>query len=529
MKRYLSVWLPRWPVERRFTARPPLSGNRQENTGARPEIGGPLVLSMTVHGAVRVTAVNDAAAELGLAAGMSLADARAIHPALAVAQADEAGDAAALRRLALWCQRYSPLTRVDPPDGLCIDITGCAHLFGGEEALAWDLASRLRTFGLSPRLAIASTIGAAWAVARHGDTALESVEPGQTGVRLAALPVAGLRIEAATVQALGRLGLERIGLVAGKPRAPLASRFGAMLVRRLDQALGHESERFDPLSPPPAHFATLRFAEPVVTLEAIAQVTERLVGELAATLGEAGKAARRLELALFRVDGWRELLELRISRPSNDPRHLSRLLGERLDRIRDHAGFGFEVAVLAAFDVENAEEVQSALVAGGGADADPDGFARLLDRFVNRLGPASVTRFAPNESYLPERAVRPVSVLVRLPAHDWPAHCQALCGAAGSARPALLLERPEPVEVIVEMPDKPPARFEWRRVSHRVARADGPERIAPEWWKGGEENRFTRDYYRIEDGEGRRFWLFREGLYDRDGDRPRWFMHGLFA
>lgn len=488
---------------------------------------------MTVHGAVRVTAVNDAAAELGLAAGMSLADARAIHPALAVAQADEAGDAAALRRLALWCQRYSPLTRVDPPDGLCIDITGCAHLFGGEEALAGDLASRLRAFGLSPRLAIASTIGAAWAVARHGAMALESVEPGQTGARLAALPVAGLRIEAATVQALGRLGLERIGLVAGKPRAPLASRFGAMLVRRLDQALGHESERFDPLSPPPAHFATLRFAEPVVTLEAIGQVTERLVGELAATLGEAGKAARRLELVLFRVDGWRELLELRISRPSNDPRHLSRLLGERLDRIRDHAGFGFEIAVLAAFDVENAEAVQPALVAGldpgGRADADPDGFARLLDRFVNRLGPASVIRFAPNESYLPERAVRPVSVLARLPAHDWPAHCQALRGQAGSARPALLLVRPEPIEVIVEMPDKPPARFEWRRVSHRVARADGPERIAPEWWKGGEENRFTRDYYRIEDMEGRRFWLFREGLYDRDGDRPRWFMHGLFA
>ena len=529
MKRYLSVWLPRWPVERRFTARPPLSGNRRENTGARPEIGGPLVLSMTVHGAVRVTAVNDAAAELGLAAGMSLADARAIHPALAVAQADEAGDAAALRRLALWCQRYSPLTRVDPPDGLCIDITGCAHLFGGEEALMEDLARRLRAFGLSARLAIAPTIGAAWAMARHGATVAESVEPGQTGARLAALPVAGLRIEAATVQALGRLGLDRIGLVAGKPRAPLAGRFGAMLVRRLDQALGRETERFDPLSPPPVHLATLRFAEPVITLEAIAQVAEQLVEELAATLGAAGKATRRLELALFRVDGWREALELRISRPSNDPRHLTRLLGERLDRIRDHAGFGFEVAVLAAFDVENAEAVQSALVAGGGVEADPDGFARLLDRFVNRLGPASVTRFAPNESYMPERAVRPVSVLARLPAHDWPAHCRALQGAAGSARPSLLLERPEPVEVLVEMPDKPPARFEWRRVSHRVARADGPERIAPEWWKGGKENRSTRDYYRIEDVEGRRFWLFREGLYDRDGDSPRWFMHGLFA
>lgn len=488
---------------------------------------------MMVQGGVRLTAVNAAAAELGLAAGMSLADARAIHPSLAVAQADEAGDATALRALALWCQRYSPLTRVDAPDGLCIDITGCAHLFGGEEALAQDLASRLRAFGLSARLATAPTIGAAWAMARHGETAMESVAPGQTGGRLAALPVAGLRIEAATVQALGRLGLDRIGLVAGKPRAPLASRFGAMLVRRLDQALDRESERFDPLSPPPVHLATLRFAEPVITLEAIAQVSGRLVEELAATLGAAGKAARRLELALFRVDGLRELLELRISRPSNDPRHLSRLLGERLDRIRDHAGFGFEVAVLAAFDVENAEEVQSALVAGldpgGGVEADPDGFARLLDRFVNRLGPASVTRFAPNESYLPERAVRPVSVLARLPAHDWPAHCRALRGGAGSARPALLLDRPEPVEVLVEMPDKPPARFEWRRVSHRVARADGPERIAPEWWKGGQENRFTRDYYRIEDMEGRRFWLFREGLYDRDGDVPRWFMHGLFA
>ncbi len=485
-----------------------------------------------VRGALRLTAVDTQAGALGLAPGMPLADARAIHPALAVAPADEAGDAAALRALALWCQRYSPLVRLDPPDGLCIDITGCDHLFGGEAALAGDIAARLQAFGLATSLAVAPTIGAAWALARHGGPGTAYVPEGRIEVCLAPLPVAGLRIEAATVGALGRLGLDRIGLLSGKPRAPLAGRFGAMLVRRLDQALGREAERFDPVAAPPVYRAVRRLAEPVVTLEAVALVVERLVADLAALLREAGKATRRLELALFRVDGWREPLELRISRAGNDPRHLSKLLLERLDRVRDHAGFGFEMAVLAAFDVENAVATQSALVAGvSGAASEPDDLARLLDRLVNRFGSSGVARFAPAESHVPERSFHPVSVLAPSAAHAqaWQAHGRALRGGDVFARPALMLERPEPVEVLVEMPDKPPARFEWRRVSHRVARADGPERIAPEWWKGGAENRFTRDYYRVEDMEGRRFWLFREGLYDRAGDTPRWFVHGFFA
>lgn len=487
------------------------------------------MLSVLEQNGARVSAVNAPAAALGLVPGMPLADARAIHPALGVAPADPDGDAQGLRRLALWCQRYSPLTRIDAPDGVSIDIAGCAHLFGGEEALMADLADRLHGFGLTARLALAPTLGAAWALSRYGDTPMVQVAPGEVGEVLAPLPVAALRIEAETARALTRLGLDRIGLLVGKPRAPLAGRFGPLLVLRLDQALGREGERFDPVEAAPVYRIARNFAEPVVTLEAIGDVAARLVGELAGMLQGLGKAARRLELALYRVDGWREALELRITRPSNDAVHLLRLLGERLDRLRDHAGFGFEAAVLSAFEVERTEAVQAALSGREHSPPPMDDLDRLLDRLVNRFGPERVSRFAPRESHVPERSCHPVSALAQVARHDWAAHGQALHGGVTLARPPLLFARPEPVEVLVEMPDKPPARFEWRRTAHRIVRAEGPERIAPEWWAGGEANRLTRDYYRVEDTEGRRFWLFREGLYDRSGDTVRWFVHGLFA
>ena len=500
----------------------------RQGNGLPPDTREPLVLSTMAQSGAQITATNPAAEAQGLSVGMTIADARAIYPSLLVEPGDEKGDYEALCRLALWCQRYSPFTRIDEPDGICIDSTGCAHLFGGETGMAEDIADRLHGFGLTASVAISPAIGASWALARYGASDITIVPAGATHEHIAPLPVSGLRLEADTVSALKKLGLRQIGMLTGKPRAPLASRFGRRLVTRLDQALGLEEESFNPLFPPPAYRVDRHFVEPVVTLTAIEEVVHRLTRELARTLEHAGKGARRVELSLYRVDGWVEPLALRTSSLSRDARHLARLLCERLDTIRDHTGFGFEAASLSAFDVENFTAIQQEMAGHDTAASHESDLAQLLDRLVNRFGPHNVTRFVPRESYLPERTARRISVLDAQPKYGWSDHNLALSGRTVFARPLLLLDPPEPIEVIVEMPDKPPAHFTWRGMSHRVMRADGPERIAPEWWVIGDPQRQTRDYYRVEDREGNRFWLYRDGLHERAGDDPHWFMHGLF-
>lgn len=494
-----------------------------------PPEAGPLVLSISAENGQRIAATNAAADRLGLYAGMGLADARAIYPALKVEAADPEGDGAALKKLALWHQRYSPFTRDEAPDGLLLDIAGCAHLFGGEAALLEELHIRLRSFGLTAKLSIAPTIGAASAMARYGAGERTIVAKETLREGLAPLPVAALRLEAQTVSALAKVGLKRIGDLFGKPRAPLAARFGPLLVRRLDQALGKENETFCALTPPPFYRSAERFAEPIVTLAGVEHAVGRLARNLAETLEKAGKGARRLELALHRVDGWFETLEVRTSAPARDAEHIARLFRERLDRIEDRAGFGFEVITLDAFDAADVVPHQDGFQAEGARQATDD-LARLLDRFINRFGARNVRRFAPHESFIPERAVCPVSVLRPSARHDWENFMQRLEGGVSFSRPLLLFAAPEPVIALSIAPDSPPVRFEWRRVSHRVARADGPERIAPEWWRPAAdgESRQTRDYYRVEDEAGRRFWLYRDGLYEREGDAPRWFIHGLF-
>lgn len=467
---------------------------------------------------------------------MPLTDARAIHPSFDVAPADPAGDEDALRKLGHWCRRYSPLTRSDAPDGITLDITGCAHLFGGEGALVTDMETRLAGFGLTACFAIAPTIGAAWALARYGRHARLIISNEKLTAHLRPLPIAALRIEEPARLALIKVGLKRIGDLLGKPRAPLATRFGRALILRLGQALGDESEPFHALAPAPLYRAAQRFAEPVVTLGDIAHVVRHLTLELADALHKAGKGARRLELTLFRVDGWTETLHVRTSTTSHDGKHFARLFAERLDQIKDHTGFGFELMALCAFDTELSAAMQDDMDAQHQA-SDDHTIAPLVDRFVNRFGPRSVTRFCPRASYLPERAVRSVSALRTLSRDgpiDWALHAEATHDAAPFGRPLLLFAAPEPITVLVEMPDNPPERFEWRRVTHRVCRAEGAERLAPEWWrqhsKGGAKRASrTRDYYRVEDEAGHRFWLYREGLYDRAGDTPRWFIHGLFS
>lgn len=519
-----------------------------------------------IKSALRVVAIDREAERRGVRLGASLADARGSLPELRVAEADAAADRALLERIADWCDRYTPLVALDPPRGLLLDVSGCAHLFArgatepdGEAALLEDCCARLARQGFEARGAIASTAGAAWALARCGGGGV--LAPGEESAALAELPVAALRIDSETEALLDRLGLKRIGALYGKPRAPLAARFGLGLVTRLDQALGHLDEVLSPRRPAPRLSAERRFAEPVVDSDSLLETLRSLARSLAAALERHGLGARRLEAGFFRIDGAVERAVIGTAGPLRAPDTVAGLFAERLAVLGEEwdAGFGYDMVRLS---VAHAEPLDAAQIDLAGEAADESGLARLADRLGARLGPDRVTRFLPVDTHIPERAVR-AEPLAEAPVpakgiskEGWPAarqppllsqgrghraasrHGSALALAEDAApapeaeappdRPLRLFARPEPVEVMAEVPEGPPLRFRWRRVVHEVARVEGPERIAPEWWRG-EEGERTRDYFRVEDADGRRYWLFREGLYEREPGRPVWYVHGLFG
>jgi len=456
---------------------------------------------------------------------MALADARAIEPGLVVLRADPASDMAALTRLAAWCGRYSPWTALDQPDGLWLDLTGAAHLRGGEAALAVELVARLERLGFSARAAIAETPGAAWALAREGREKVTVVPPGATRVALALLPVRGLRLAADTTELLERLGLRRIGDLYTLPRPALVARFGFAAAERLDQALGRLPEPLSPLPPAPIRSSHCRFVEPIQRPEDLAAAIASLADALCRHLAEEGAGARRLALHFYRLDGMVLTLEAGTAQASRDPRHLARLFAERLDRIEPD--LGIEDMRLTARVVEKLEGRQATLNGTGAPDAAEDAaLATLIDRLESRLGAGAVTRDRPRDSHIPERAVERVPALAP--------------GAEGTSwhpdrvRPVRLLPRPEPIEAMAPIPDDPPVQFRWRRRVHRVRAADGPERILEEWWRGKRsqdssfaDERELRDYYCVEDMDGRRFWLYRAGLH-QSGQMPRWYLHGFF-
>ncbi len=454
--------------------------------------------------------------------GLPLADARALVPSLFTAAADAAGDRRALHELAEWCGRYTPWTAVDDSGGIWLDVGGSAHLFGGERPLLEDLTARLGGFGFDVVAAVADTPGAAWAVARFAatdDDGIAVVPEGAAASALAALPVAGLRLPAAAVEGLARMGLRRIGDVMALPRAPLARRFGDIVADRLDRALGRVREPLSPLRPAAPFRARLVFPEPIITAEAVAAAVRRLLDAVCGQLAQAHRGARRLELALYRVDGTLARAAVGTGRPVRLPDHLERLFREKLDGL--DAGFGVEAMALAVAEAVPLPPAQIATETP--PRGDEDDVARLVDRLGNRLGAASVVGLAPVASHIPERACREVAATAApRPLAPFP---------ADKPRPVHLLAWPEPIEAIAPVPDSPPLMFRWRRRAHRVARADGPERICPEWWRETGEldagDARLRDYYRVEDSDGGRFWVFREGPY-RAGARPRWYLHGFF-
>jgi protein ImuB len=541
MRRVMYLWLPRWPIDRRHLS-------RRKNSGA-PAEEVPFVTVADTAGRRLLAAVNPAAAAAGLAPGMPLADALSFLPGLATAAAEPAEDAAALRRLAEWCSRYSPWTAPDGTDGVRIEITGSAHLWGGERALAADLTARLDRRHIATRIAIADTLGAAWATARFAAGKSPVIlPPGDCRNALAPLPVEALRLDPATTQGLRRVGLKRVGDLSAMPRDALTSRFGEMVARRLDQTQGDSPEPLSPLGEAPTRRVRLSFTEPIADPADLLRATERLVEDLVPRLARERIGARRLDLAFHRVDGRVERIRLGTARPSREPRHLVALFKERLDTV--DPGLGIEDVILAAFAVEplHPEQIECphpnppphAGEGRVGAGERTGGIAPLLDRLCNRLGLAAVSRLEPRESYIPERASVRVSPSPTQPCGlgpPSPAMRERVPSAARRVRdfdkpprPIRLFEPPEPVEAFWLLPDDPPFRFTWRRRRHRVTRADGPERIADEWWRpeGSGAGNAVRDYYRVEDEEGRRFWLFRAGFHGADRP-PCWFVHGVFS
>ncbi len=485
----------------------------------------PLALVQSGSHGIRITAVNYRAAQEGVRVGQALADARAALPALLSRAAEPRRDRAALLRLARWCGRYGPGRHIDGEDGLWIDVTGVAHLFGGEARLIEDLCARLAHFRLTARAALADTLGAAHALARFSPSPATIAPPGKTEAQLARLPVEALRLAPETALLLRRLGLKRIGQLYALPRATLQRRFRSAdaaeaVLSRLDQALGDVPEPRRPLAEPPALFVERAFADPLVSADGLEAETARLSEDLCRSLDARNLGARHICLSLYRADGSVAEARAGLSFPCRTPEHLMALLKEKLGSL--DAGFGVDALVLSALHVERRDAEQAAL---GHAMAAGDA-ARLIDRLSNRLGAARVMCLEPRASHMPERAetARPaLQVSGALPREDVQSRCRA-------SRPPFLLAAPEPIDVIAEVPEGPPARFTWRRVERRVARAEGPERIAPEWWReiGGKASG-TRDYYRIEDESGAGYWVFREGLYGRDEGQPAWFLHGLFG
>jgi len=496
----------------------------------------PFALLETTRGTRRLAAVSLEAARLRLYPGQKATDAFALVPDLATAEHEPAADAAALAALAGWCVRFSPAVAIDPPDGLFLDVTGVAHLWGGEAQMLADFRTRLARDGLPFRLALADTPGAAWALAHFGPEgggAGTIAPPGGQAELLGPLPPAALRLDAETAAQIERLGLRRIAQLAALPRAPLGRRFGALTLTRLDQALGRAAEALSFRRPPTPWFARLAFAEPISAPEDMARVACDISAKLCAQLEAKDQGARRFELAYHRLDGRTLSVTVGLSLAGRDPVRLGRLFTPKLDVL--DPGFGIEVVTLTAHEVEPIAGRQVRLDAND--QITDESLAPLVDRLTNRLGEGRVWRAEAAESHVPELAVARGHPLAKGALAKGALAKGALAQrqpgwAPETPRPVRLFRRPEPVDGVIALtPDDPPSQFRWRGQVHRVRRAEGPERIGEEWWKADIDAAsvaHVRDYYRVEDQEGARFWLFRAGLYAA-GQPATWWLHGVFG
>ena len=533
-RRVVSLWLPNFPIDRANLAR---RRDRSPDPVAQ-------VTALKEQSALRVAAADPRAQAAGIFPGMLLADARALAPDLQVHEASPADDLRFLAQLADWCGQYSPWTAPEVTGevgesgyGIWLDVTGCDHLFGGEEALLANLVERVGELGFMARAAMADTPGTAWAAVRYGLPLGEAIlvtKPGKVRDVLRRLPVAALRFSPEICAGLERLGLRQAGDLFDLPRGPLVARFGDILIRRVDQALGRQPEPINPQNPPPRYRARLSFAEPIGKLEDLEEATRHLLKLLCGQLEQAGRGLRRLDVSFFRVDGSLTRLGIGTSGATRNATHLLRLLKEHLTSV--DAGFGIETITAGALRDAELEADQLKLTDVSRrtfkqVHAGEETMETLTDRLANRLGRRSVRRLRPRNGYMPEKAVRSV------PYGEFGSRNGAGDGQwfVNRRRPLSLFAKPEPIEVIAPVPDDPPLMFRWRRIVHRIAVSDGPERIAPDWWEMtspdlGEEVQ-SRDYYQVEDTAGDRFWVYRSGVYRgvESAANAQWYLHGLFA
>ena len=486
------MWFPRLASDRTLRSRP---------------VDGPFALTLKQNNTDRIYCLNTRAEQMGLAAGMTCADARAFCPELRSRPADPAGDARFLAMLRRWATRYCPWVGIEGADGLVLDITGAAHLFGGEPALLADIRQRLGRAGLSVRLGLGDSRGAAWALARFGEGV---AAPGDPLPALARLPVAALRLEEDTSIALQRLGLRHIGDLDAAARAPLARRFGPGLMLRLDQALGRVGEQISPQADPPHYGVRMTLPEPIGLQADVMAGTARLLDRLCDTLEDRQTGARVLCLTLRRVDQDSQQVELRLARPLRDPARILPLFERGVAGVE--AGYGIDQLRLEATQVEPLPARQVApVITAGGTPREDGRLDDLISRLGTRIGLDNIQRFLPADSHIPERAFLIVPAAYTTPEGPW---------VALQPRP-LRLFRPEP---IAGHGPRPPRQFRWRGMRLSVGRASGPERIAPEWWLEDDGWRSgLRDYWRVETRQGRRLWLF------HTPQAPGWFVQGEFA
>jgi protein ImuB len=513
MRRFVSIWCPSWFLDQ---------GRLQQRGFSAPPDGAFALVEPQAHGP-RLVAVSSAAQAAGVRAGQRLSDARAIYPKLAVAPLDRAAASAALDHLCLWLQRYTPWVTPEPEDGALLDITGAAHLLGGEANLCSDLMQRLRKSGIAVRLAVADTPLAAWGLARFGKMDL-ILQQGELRAALGPLPVAALNLQGETVDMLRRLGLKRVGDLLPIPRAALARRFRSKaaaqdVLLRLDQAFATQADPRVPAVRPQVYRRSVQLIEPILEAAQIAAWFAQLLPPLLAELEAAQVGVRRLALLCFGLDGSVQNISIGCARASRDAAHLIRLMRPKFETITP--GFGLEALLLCAQDVGPLGAQQTSLT----QDVETDDIDVLADTLINRLSGAAVSKLITYASHIPERAQRRAAYGDAAYGDPVSMRLHSLKPPPRPRRPLLLLPRPEPATAIAEVPDGAPRKLTWRRKVRSIVRSSGPERIAPEWWRGDEAER-PRDYYWVEDSDGVRLWVFRHGLL---GDEPsaNWYVHGL--
>jgi len=497
MPRYLSIAFPYLLTE--FVAR------------RQPEFSEKLfVLASRQRGRMVIDAVSTAAAKKGIHPGMVLADCKAIFPELEMLESEPGRMEKLLGALAEWCIRYTPFAAVDLPDGIMLDTSGCAHLWGGEAAYLEHIKQKLGNYGYTVHLGIADTISTAWAVARFGATPA-IVHPKQQREALRSLPPAALRLDATILARLKKLGMRHIGSFIDMPPSVLRRRFGPELPKRIAQALGLEIELVVPVKPVEPYQERLSSMEPIASATGITIALQQLLETLCLRLEAEGLGLRHAVFKAYRVDGAVQQIEIGTGHPSRNIRHLFRLFEHKIATLEPE--LGFELFVLEAPKVEPVTQEQAAM--WNAASQNNRKVAELLDRVTAKIGADAVSRYLPAEHHWPERAVKRASPLWEKPLGSWRTELP---------RPVHLLSRPEAITVTAVLPDNPPMLFRHKGLLHTVAKADGPERVEQEWWLS---DGLYRDYYVVEDENGARYWLFRSGPYD--GEHPKWFLHGYFA